>query len=202
MRRLVRPLTIAALLAVLGSAAARAAGYSIYEQGAAVLGMAGAGTASVHDASALFYNPAAIARAAGHTADGGRQHAHPGGQLRRHQSVPGYGVTEEMNAQNFFPANVYLTHKYNQQWAFGAGFNSPFGLGVDWKNPDTFTGNYIVTKGTLTTYNADAGGRLQAEPSFQRRAGWQLGVDRRRTGSPHRRADPGRRRRASRTWRR
>jgi long-chain fatty acid transport protein len=165
MRRWIQPLTIAALLAVLGPVAARAAGYSIYEQGAAVLGMAGAGTASVHDASALFFNPAALTELSGTHVMAGANMLSPTTSFAGMNPYPGYGVTEEMNKQNFFPPTVYITHQMKRV-SVGAGFNSPFGLGVDWKNPDTFTGNYIVTKGTLTTYDASIAAAYAVNPRF------------------------------------
>ena len=62
------PLALAALLA---PAVACASGYAIYEQGATALGVAGAYTASAHDGSALFYNPAALASLRGFEITGG-----------------------------------------------------------------------------------------------------------------------------------
>jgi long-chain fatty acid transport protein len=147
-------LAIAVAIVLIGPRMAGAAGYSIFEQGAAIMGRAGAGTASVNDASAMFFNPAALARLTGTQLLLGGNVLSPSVKFEGEAPYPGVGVSEEMKQQNFFPATVYLTHRYSSQWAVGAGFNSPFGLGVDWKNPDTFTGNQIVTKGTLRTYNA------------------------------------------------
>jgi long-chain fatty acid transport protein len=59
-----------------------------------------------------------------------------------------------------------LTHQLPKNLTVGAGFNSPFGLGVDWKNPDTFTGNYIVTKATLKTYDASVAAAYALNPRF------------------------------------
>lgn len=100
--RLHRIAIAAALAAVcLVPGLARGAGYGIYEQGAAALGMAGAYTASVHDASAAFYNPAALVRLDGREAYFG------GTWLNTHNSFagvdpyPGFGVSEEMETGNF-----------------------------------------------------------------------------------------------------
>src|SRR5438094_8878770 len=88
-------------------AAGWGAGYGIYEAGAAVMGMAGAGTASVSDASALFYNPAALNRIArpGEGSGGvwylGGAGLNPFSSFAGVNPYPGYGVTEEMKGALF-----------------------------------------------------------------------------------------------------
>ena len=143
------------LAAVLLPAHARAAGYAIYEQGAAVLGMAGAGTASVHDASAVFFNPAAMTRLEGTRIYVGGSALQPATSFAGKGPNPGYGVTEEMVRQTFYPPTIYATRQLNKGWAVGAGINSPYGLGVEW-DPLTFSGRYIVTKVDLQTINGSA----------------------------------------------
>jgi len=153
--RIARTLLAAAVACVaLAPDSARAAGYGIYEQSAAVLGMAGAGTASVHDASAVFFNPAAMTGLEGTRIYGGGSVLQPSTSFAGVAPHPGFGVTEEMKSRQFYPPTAYLTHRYPTGWALGLGLNSPFGLGVEWKNPDQFTGRYIVAKANLRTLNA------------------------------------------------
>ena len=151
-----QPRVIAAALAaaILVPALAHGAGYGIYEQGAAALGMAGAQTASVHDASAAFFNSAALVRLDG-------KELYVGGTwLNTHNSFagvdpyPGYGVSEEMEPGNFLPPTVYWSHHFKPSWAYALTFNAPFGLGVSWKNPETFTARDRVTEANLQGLNA------------------------------------------------
>ena len=153
-------------------AQALAAGYGIYEQGAAVLGMAGAGTASVSDASALFYNPAALTRLEG------TQQLYAGGTLLTPVTsfagaapFPGFGITEEMERQFFPLPALYYAHALGRRWAAGLGLNAPYGLGVEWKNPDQFTGRYIVTKADLEGVNLGLSAAYEISPMLSVAAG-------------------------------
>src|SRR5439155_14986299 len=105
--RLVRALAVAALLA---PAAAHAAGYSIYEQGAAALGMAGAYVASAHDASAQFYNPAALTRLEGKQLQFGGTWLTTRTSFAGVDPYPGFSVSEQMKGGSFFPPIVYWTN--------------------------------------------------------------------------------------------
>lgn len=153
-------------LAALLPGPASGAGYAIYEQGAGMLGMAGAGTASVNDASALFFNPAAMVRLDGTHVYAGGSVISPVTSFAGVNPYPGYGVTEEMNRKHFFPPTLYVTRRFRKDLAVGAGVNTPFGLGVDWKSPDTFTGRYIVTKATLHTLNANVSAAFELDEKW------------------------------------
>lgn len=144
--RWVRVLALAALLA---PATAFAAGYSIYEQGAAALGMAGAYAASAHDATAQFYNPAALTRLEGKQLSLGGTWLTTRTSFAGVDPAPGYGVSEEMKTGSFFPPTAYWSNHLGPNWAYGVGVNAPFGLGVEWKNPEEFTGRERVTKALL-----------------------------------------------------
>lgn len=155
-----RPTRIVLAAALLVTAAlpatTHAAGYAIYEQGAAVLGMAGAGTASVHDASALFFNPARITKLPGTQLFLGGNALTVVNSFAGVDPYPGYGVTEQMVTQTFYPPNLYLTHDLGGPLAVGLGFNAPFGLGIEWEDPANFTGRAIATKADVQGLNASA----------------------------------------------
>src|SRR3989442_5969075 len=97
--RLVRTTLAAAILAVFSAAPVLGSGYSIYEQGAAALGMAGAATASVGDASALFFNPAAMTRLEGTRIYVGGSLLHTGTSFAPGGSHSGVCVTPEMKRE-------------------------------------------------------------------------------------------------------
>ncbi len=155
MRRIRTLLAGAVLAAFLLPTHAGAAGYAIYEQGAAALGMAGAATASVDDASAVFFNPAAMTRLEGTRIYVGGSALQPVSSFAGKGPNPGYGITEEMVRQTFYPPTLYATRLLKKGLAVGAGINSPYGLGVEW-DPATFSGRYIVTKVDLQTVNGSA----------------------------------------------
>ena len=73
--------------------------------------MAGAATASVNDASAVFFNPAAMTRLEGTRIYVGGSASQPVTSFAGSDPNPGYGVTEEMVQQAFFPPTLYATHR-------------------------------------------------------------------------------------------
>jgi long-chain fatty acid transport protein len=153
MRRIRTRLAVAMLAALLLPTLTHAAGYSIYEQGAAALGMAGAATASVSDASAVFFNPAAMTRLEGTRIYVGASALQPVTKFTGQNPYPGADGSADMVRQTFYPPTVYATHSWKKGYAVGVGFNSPFGLGVEW-DPTTFMGSYLVTKADLKGLNA------------------------------------------------
>jgi long-chain fatty acid transport protein len=150
---------------------AHAAGYGIYEQGAAALGMGGAYVASAHDATAQFYNPAAMVRFDGKQLSVGGSWVTTRTSFAGEDPYPGFGVTEEMESGNFFPPTVYWTQRVSPKLAYGVGVNAPFGLGIEWKDPANFTGRERVTKADLRTIDASGNVAWAVNEAFAVAAG-------------------------------
>jgi len=161
-----------ALLASLAPHAARAAGYAIIEQGAAASGMAGAATASVNDASAVFYNPAMLARLQGkNTLLVGGAALTPVTSFAGVNPFPGYGVTERSKTRTLGIPGVYYTRRSAERWSMGAGLNTPFGIDESWRDEETFTGRFIGTHARLFTLNAQLVAAYEIDPHWSVAAG-------------------------------
>jgi long-chain fatty acid transport protein len=166
MRRTRDVVLAAVLAAAMLPAAARGAGYGIYEQGPKGMGMAGAATASIDDPSALWFNPARITRLEGLQIQAGANLLTPTTSFAGVNPYPGFGVQEEMKTKPFTPFSAYLTRRFEGPWAVGVGVMTPFGLGVEWQDPDEFTGRYIVTRADLQTVNGTLCVAWQATPNL------------------------------------
>jgi len=119
-------------------------GFGLFEHGAKATGMAGAFTAQADDPSALFYNPAGIAFQK-RSLYMGTTAILPSADFDGVGPYPGYGVSESMPDQKFFPSNGTIVYPLNDRWTFAVGSYNPFGLGTRWEDPSQFTGRYIST---------------------------------------------------------
>ena len=88
---------------------------------------------------------------------------------------PGFGVTEETETRLFPLPAVYYTRHLGRRWAAGLGLNAPYGLGVEWKDPDQFTGRYIVTKADLQGVNLGLSAAYEISPMLSVAAGGDTG---------------------------
>lgn len=174
MKPLRRALAAATLAACLAPSLASGAGYNIYEQGGRAMGMAGAATASVNDASALFYNPAALSRLEKSELQMGVTWLTTRTSFAGLDPFPGLEVAEEMEPGMFFPPTLYWANRVGEsKLSYGVGINAPFGLGVEWKSPETFSGRERITKADLETIN----GNLSLAWAFNDRWSLALGAN-------------------------
>lgn len=146
---MLRTLGLVALLLV-AAIPAQGAGFLIFEQGAKAMGMAGAFTAQADDPSALFHN-------AGGIAFQNKRDFLLGGTLVTGQAdfsgaapFPGPGVSEQTEKLQELVPHFYWIEPINDRLSFGLGINAPFGLSVEWKDKETFTGRFVSTLSSLT----------------------------------------------------
>jgi long-chain fatty acid transport protein len=140
------------LVLALAPAAARAAGFALFEHGGKGMGFAGAFTAQASDPSAIFHNPAGIAFLRRKQVYLGGTAVMPTWRFEGANPFPGEGVSEHDSVSVLLPPAVYYTQAFNPRVAFGVGLNVPFGLKTEWADPDHFSGRYVSQKAALSGF--------------------------------------------------
>jgi len=127
---------------------ASAAGYYLPNQDALATAKGNAFVATADNASAVFYNPAGLTQLKGPEAEAGFYSIVLGNQA----NIGG----ESYDAKTEFQVapHVYYAQPLNEDWSFGFGLNSPFGLGTEWEQDTPF--RTVVTEARLAYISATA----------------------------------------------
>jgi len=118
------------------------AGFALYEMGSGATALGNSITAFPIDVSILYYNPAGISFLNSNSVMAGVQLILPQSKFAPAMPIPG-GDINETESQIFNPIHFYFNYKVNPKLSIGAGLFNPFGLGMDWKNKDTFIGRFV-----------------------------------------------------------
>ncbi len=108
-----------------------ASGFQINEHGAKAMAMAGAFTGLANDASAVYFNPAALTFMNGTKISVGATYIRPSGSFKGPDGAL-YTESDLVN-QYFTPINFYVAHRLTDKLAIGLGVNNPYGLGTKWE---------------------------------------------------------------------
>jgi long-chain fatty acid transport protein len=145
-----RSFAVLAVMLLVLAPAARGSGFLIYEHGAAAMAMAGAFTSLAKDPSALWHNPAGLAFLEGTQIMGGATFIFPSGSVEfpDYPGSPSYDQVHKI----FYPPNFYISHQLSDKTVIGLGVTSPYGLGIEWPEPETFPWRYLGTKSDMITF--------------------------------------------------
>ena len=149
-------------------------GFQLNEQSASSIGNAfGAGAAFTDDASAMWWNPAALSKFSKGQVVGVINIITPSIKFQNDGSLPAAnqplgGEGGNAGDYNFVP-NLYLSVPINPQWAFGLGVNVPFGLTTEYD--DGWLGRYQALKSEIKTLNINPALSWQVTPQLAIGAG-------------------------------
>lgn len=143
MRNQVKWALLTAGLIMVGAGMVQAAGFNIYEAGVRATALGGAFTATADDGSAIFYNAAGLSFLDKSSLSVNLMPIRPAFKFKGATTANGEGPLEE-SADNTFPVpGLYYANNNHSSVAFGIGIYAPFGLGVEWKNPEEFVGRRV-----------------------------------------------------------
>jgi long-chain fatty acid transport protein len=156
---------------VVGMAASQAmgTGFQLNEQSASSLGNAFAGGAAfMDDASAMWWNPAALSAIPRMQAIGTFNVITPSIKFNNDNSLPATnqplgGNGGDAGGYNF-TGSIYLAVPITPQWAFGLGINVPFGLETEYD--DGWIGRYQGLHSKIETININPAISWKVTPEF------------------------------------
>ncbi len=160
-------LCAATLLAAISIApSARAQGFAVYEHDACIMARGAAGVAApCNQASAVFFNPAAIIGGATKwNAQAQLTLIAPTGTVTDSAS----GTQSVLKKHTFPVPSGYLTYQLSPRLAVGVGAFAPYGLTTDW--PTAFPGRFMAYKTTIASFY------IQPTIAFAITRGIQIGV--------------------------
>jgi long-chain fatty acid transport protein len=141
---------------------AGAQGFGIYEHDACAMGRAGTGVASPCNASAIYFNPAAIVNP-----NGTRWNIAFGGTLISPRFTYRDSLTRATTdgTENNIPVpNAFITRQMGGRypWAVGVGVFAPYGLISEW--PNDFSGRFLGYRSELKTIYIQPTVAIQLRP--------------------------------------
>lgn len=146
-----------------------AAGFALIEQGASGLGNAYAGAAaSAEDASTIFFNPAGLMHLQGNQFVAAGHIVKPSAEFSGRATSPlGAAVTGgnggDAGSATFVP-NLYYSRQLPNNFVFGLGINSPFGLKTEYDAD--WVGRYHAIESDLKTVNINPAIAYKASSSL------------------------------------
>ena len=143
------------------------AGFQVYNQDAAAVGMGNCFTAIADNGSAIFYNPAGINQLDETQLRSGFQLVFPDTSFRGSES------RKRADMETDFAALMtgYLTHKVNEKISIGGGIFTPYGLVAEW--PNQWEGNTSSTYSAMRTFCVNPVVSIQIHP----RLSLAVGID-------------------------
>lgn len=120
------------LLAAASAGQARAEGFGLYEYSARGVALGGAMMARKPDPSAVAYNPALLTRLPGTHIAGGVSFISPRGRMRLKDPNTGETHSAKLKDSIWGLPHGYVTHQFNDDWFFGVGEFTRFGLGFEY----------------------------------------------------------------------
>ncbi|MDL2279988.1 outer membrane protein transport protein [Desulfovibrio sp. OttesenSCG-928-G11] len=133
------------LLAPCGPALAD--GFALYEYGARGVALGGAMMARKADPSAVAYNPALITQLKGTHVMGGVTAIYPKGKMRWTDPQSGQRGDSNLKHSIWYIPHAYLTHQINDDWFFGIGEFTRYGLGFEY--PHEWPGRFNIYEVSL-----------------------------------------------------
>lgn len=141
-----------------------AAGFSIFEQGSRATGMGGAFVAVADDGSAMFYNPAGLAKQTkGFGVMAGMTLIIPDAEMTGLAPYPGPTYSAVQEDMVFFPPNLYAVMPVSECVTISLGTWFPYGLTTAWADPEKWAGRFISQRGELRHFTVGLQGAWQIQ---------------------------------------